>query len=334
MAEYSEKESKVLNRVQQELPLVYMPWHQLAGELGMTPDEVMGIIGRYRDEGIIRNIAGIFSAEKLGYDISLVAFSVPDEKVDHAAQIINANPGVSHNYLRDHRYNIWFTLAVPPSISLQDEAARMANEAGAADHLLLRNERMMKLGVKLAVGGGKVPPAEKSPQDAPRKKGARELTEREKEAVRLLQHDLPADPRPFQRLIEEYSGALEEDELLDLANGLREDGIMRGFRAVLRHRDAGYTANAMTAWKLEEGVPLEEVQQVFGGEPSISHLYLRTVYPGRWEYPLFAMIHARSDEELQSIIRRLEEATGLHQYQVLRSLREFKKERVKYFADT
>ena len=331
MAEYSEKESKVLNRVQQELPLVYMPWHQVAGDLGLTPDDVMDIVTKYRDEGIIRNIAGIFSAEKLGYDISLVAFCVPDEKVAKAAEIINAHPGVSHNYLRDHRYNIWFTLAVPPSTSLQNESARMADQAGAADHLLLRNERMMKLGVKLAVGDGEIPSENKSHKDNPVNKGARNLNEREKEAVRLLQHDLPVDNRPFARLIGDNNTDMQEDELLDLANGLREDGIMRGFRAVLRHRNAGYTANAMTAWKLNAGTQMDEVQEVFGKEPSISHLYLRTVYPGRWEYPLFAMIHARSDDELTAIIHGLEERSGLHNYQVLRSLREFKKERVKYF---
>lgn len=334
MAEYSEKESKVLNRVQQELPLVYMPWHQVAGELGLTPDDVMDIVAKYRDEGIIRNIAGIFSAEKLGYDISLVAFYVPDEKVAQAAEIINAHPGVSHNYLRDHRYNIWFTLAVPPSASLQKEAARMADQAGAADHLMLRNERMMKLGVKLAVGGGDIPSESKIHKGHPVKKGDRKLAEREKEAVRLLQYDLPVDPRPFEQLVDDNNTDMQEDELLDLANGLREDGIMRGFRAVLRHRDAGYTANAMTAWKLDTGTQLDEVQEVFGEEPSISHLYLRTVYPGRWEYPLFAMIHARSEDELTAIIHGLEERSGLHNYQVLRSLREFKKERVKYFNNT
>ncbi len=295
------------------------------------PGDVMKIVTKYKNGGIIRNIAGIFSDEKMGYDISLVAFCVPDEKVAHAAEIINAHPGVSHNYLRDHRYNIWFTLAVPPSTSLQKEAARMADQAGAEDHLLLRNERMMKLGVKLAVGGGNISSESKSHNGDPGKKGARKLTEREKEAVRLLQHDLPVGPRPFARLTEDNHTDMEEDELLDLASGLREDGIMRGFRAVLRHRDAGYTANAMTAWKLDTGTQLADVQEVFGREPSISHLYLRTVYPGRWEYPLFAMIHARSEDELTAIIRGLEEESGLHHYQVLRSLREFKKERVKYF---
>jgi len=334
MAEYSEKESRVLNRVQQDLPLVYMPWHQLSGELGLTPDDVMDIIRTYRDEGVIRNIAGIFSAEKLGYDISLVAFCVPDKKVAQAAEIINAHPGVSHNYLRDHRYNIWFTLAVPPSTSLQKEAARMADQAGAEDYLLLRNERMMKLGVKLAVGDGKIPSGNKSHQENYVKKGARKLSEREKEAVRLLQNDLLPDPRPFARLVDDNNTDMQEDELLDLADGLRKDGIMRGFRAVLRHRDAGYTANAMTAWKLDTGTQLDEVQEVFGEEPSISHLYLRTVYPGRWEYPLFAMIHARSEDELTAIIHGLEERSDLHNYQVLRSLREFKKERVKYFNNT
>jgi hypothetical protein len=84
----------------------------------------------------------------------------------------------------------------------------------------------------------------------------------------------------------------------------------------------------MTAWKIDEKFD----EDIFKSCPDISHLYYRTTYPGRWEYPLFAMIHARTREELFSVIADLSHRSGIRDYLVLESLKEFKKSRVKYFS--
>ena len=104
---------------------------------------------------------------------------------------------------------------------------------------------------------------------------------------------------------------------------------MRRYAAVLRHRKAGYTSNAMTAWKTGENFNPD----IFINKRPITHLYLRTTYPGKWEYPLFAMIHARSDDELKGIVNDLSKESGIDDYLVLNSLREFKKTRVQYFSE-
>jgi len=104
---------------------------------------------------------------------------------------------------------------------------------------------------------------------------------------------------------------------------------MRRYAAVLKHRSAGYTSNAMTAWKTDDNTDMG----LFMKEKAISHLYYRTVYPGRWEHPLFAMIHAKSDEELNDILKRLSEKSGIKDYLSLSSLKEFKKKRVRYFSE-
>lgn len=104
---------------------------------------------------------------------------------------------------------------------------------------------------------------------------------------------------------------------------------MRRYAAVLRHRSAGFTANAMTAWKTGEDFNDEAFREC----GAISHLYYRTIYPGRWEHPLFAMIHAKSKDELDGIIKDLSQKSGITDYLSLESIREFKKKRVTYFSD-
>jgi hypothetical protein len=89
----------------------------------------------------------------------------------------------------------------------------------------------------------------------------------------------------------------------------------------------------MTAWKPAAADVIDDNFPVFAGERNISHLYLRTVYPGRWEHPLFAMIHARTEDELASIIMRLTQKSGITDYIVLHSIEEFKKKRVSYFSE-
>jgi DNA-binding Lrp family transcriptional regulator len=107
----------------------------------------------------------------------------------------------------------------------------------------------------------------------------------------------------FKKIAERGKYIYSEEQVLSYYLAFLESGIMRRYAAVLKHRSAGYTANAMTAWKTDEMADLD----IFVNEKSISHLYLRTVYPGRWEHPLFAMIHAKSKHELEGIIKTLSE---------------------------
>jgi hypothetical protein len=125
---------------------------------------------------------------------------------------------------------------------------------------------------------------------------------------------------------------LSEARLLELAALFEKQSVMRRFAAVLRHMQAGFNHNAMTAWKPKEGVPVEEQVKPFLDTMAVTHLYLRTVYPGRWEHPLFAMVHARTETELDALIKNLSAASGLADCLVLKSLKELKKQRIIYFS--
>ncbi len=326
--EFTEKEALVLNRVQKGIPCLSEPFLAIAEETGLTEDEVLDIITNLKENKVIRNISGIFEGKKLGYHMSLVAFEVPVDKTESAAALISSHPGVSHNYLRNHRYNIWFTLAEESEERFNKTVSMLASQSGALDFLVLQNEKLLKIGVFLNIGesdeSGEVTPASESVSSSFGK-----LDETAREAVLLLQNDLPIVKRPFQKIAESGKYIHGEKELLSYFSEFLASGIMRRYAAVLKHRSAGYTANAMTAWKADDHTDIN----LFMNEKAISHLYFRTVYPGRWEHPLFAMIHAKSDDELKNIIDRLSEMSGIKDYLALSSLKEYKKKRVRYFSE-
>jgi len=326
--EFSEKDARVLNRVQLGIPCVSEPFQAIAEEIGLAEEEVIEAIARLKKNKVIRNISGIFNGKKLGYYLSLVAFEVSAERVDATAEIISSHPGVSHNYLRNHRYNIWFTLAEENEDDFNKTVEVLAAKAGSADYLVLKNEQLLKIGVFLNVGDNEDTNDLTAPY-SPEYTSYLELDETAKDAVLLLQQDLPVEKSPFKRIAERGKYLHTEDQLLSYFLTFVESGIMRRYAAVLKHRSAGYTANAMTAWKSDEMTDLD----IFINEKSISHLYVRTVYPGRWEHPLFAMIHAKSKHELDGIIKGLSDKSGITDYLALESLKEFKKKRVTYFSE-
>jgi len=327
MAEFTDREALVLNRVQKGIPCVSRPFLEIGKDTGYSEDEVLDTLISLKENGVIRNISGIFEGERLGYYLSLVAFEVPENKIDEAAAVINSHPGVSHNYLRNHRYNIWFTLAEEDKDSFDKTVSALASKSSALDFLVLRNEKLLKIGVYLNIGS-----RDDFDNAATHNKADLSLDaidEAGREAVLLLQKDLPIDKYPFRKILEDAKIIQDEEQLLSYFSKFISAGVMRRYAAVLRHVSAGYRANAMTAWKPGASSNID----CFKESKSVSHLYFRTMHPGRWEHPLFAMIHAKSDEELKVIIDELSHKSGINDFLALSSIKELKKKRVRYFSD-
>ena len=327
MIEFSDREALVLNRVQKGIPCVGKPFLEIGNDIGCSEDEVLDTLTRLKENGVIRNISGIFEGEKLGYYLSLVAFEVPEKKIDEAAAIINSHPGVSHNYLRGHRYNVWFTLAEEDKESFDKTVSVLALKSSASDFLVLRNEKLLKLGVYLNIGDND--DFDNMTTHSKADSGIDFLDAAGREAVLLLQNDLPIEKYPFKKILENGKTIHDEDQLLSYFSKFISAGIMRRYAAVLRHMSAGYRANAMTAWKPGTSSNID----FFKESKSVSHLYFRTIHPGRWEHPLFAMIHAKSDDELKGIIDELSRKSGINDFLVLSSIKELKKKRVRYFSE-
>jgi DNA-binding Lrp family transcriptional regulator len=323
------RDQELLNSVQESFPLATWPYRALGERLDMSEAEVMDRMRRLVEEGVIRQTGAIFDTRALGYKSSLIAMQTDKARSDEAAEVLNAHPGISHNYLRNHEFNIWFTLAVPPYKDLEEEMNTLARQAGAIKTWLLPNLELYKIGVSLDMTGKK---------DLTRKDesfGQRELqsggdiTLADVRAIRELQRDLPIEPRPF--LAEAEALGITEAELFAKADELQRRKKMRRFASILHHRKAGYKANPMAVWN----VPLEratEVGQIMASYAAVSHCYRRPIYPD-WKYSHYTMIHGRNAPDCRAIAEAISQETGIEDYLLLFSTKEYKKTRVEYFTE-
>jgi siroheme decarboxylase len=322
-------DKQLLNEIQWTFPLSSRPYLEIATKHGLTEDDVMKRISLMKRIGLIRQINAIFDTRKLGYKSALVAFAVKKDRLDSVALEVNKHPGVSHNYERDHEFNMWFTLAVPADGDLKRDLEIMASLEGVIKFRLLPTLKLYKIGVKLDMVNSD--PNRITPDDKVKKMDLKkfELASRDKEFIRELQKDLEVTPRPFDTLAKNLG--ITVDELFKKAIEYETMGVMRRFAAILRHRDAGFAANGMIVWMVPED-KIDEVGYKLASFPQVSHCYRRPVYPD-WPFNLFSMIHARTIEAAKKIAIELSNFVGINEYKILFSSREFKKERVKYFVD-
>ncbi|MGD0768786.1 MAG: Lrp/AsnC family transcriptional regulator [Tepidisphaeraceae bacterium] len=328
-------DGQLLAAVQEQVPLSPRPFADIARNLDLPESLVLDRLGALRTgpHNVIRQIGAIFDSASLGYQSTLVAAKVPEHRLDAAAAAINEHPGVSHNYRRDHEYNLWYTLAVPPDsrLGLQATAQILHQRSAAIATRLLPTLKMYKIGVKLDLdrGASDLPhsPAEKIAPTPVAHLPAIALSQREIEFVLVLQRDLPIVQRPFDGWARELGVTV--DELLDAAEQFRLRRIMRRFSAVLRHRQLGFDANAMGVW-IVPPLRQDEFGALAAGFSQVSHCYLRPTYED-WPYNVYTMIHARRRAEGAIILKAIASATGIDRYAALYSTHEYKKVRIRYF---
>lgn len=322
---------QILDRLQRAFPLVPEPFETLAQGLRIEPEEVLRRIASLKEMKLVRQISAIFNTGALGYRTSLVAMAVSDEKLEHASKVVNRYPGVSHNYLRPGRYNMWYTIAVPPGHCLQETVSGVALEAGGWPTLILPALKKYKLAVVLDV-------LDEGEADSCQEEAAPSLvtpsvhfvpTSENTALVKCLQEDLPLEERPFEALARGLG--MTQERLLAVIADWTETGVIRRFAAVLNHRKVGFSANGMVVWNC----PLDQIDErglILGSQPEVTHCYHRPASP-EWPFNLYAMVHGRSRDECEVIAGRLGALIGDEDYSILFSTREFKKIRLKLFWD-
>ena len=272
---------ELLNAVQWDFPLEARPFAAIGERLDVSEPEVRERVAHVKSVGVLRQLSAIFDTRALGYSSALVAAKIAPERIDEAAAVMSAHPGVSHNYKRNHAYNLWYTIAVPPGDSLEDHVDVLHRDSGA---LITR---------------------------------------------RVVQEDLPLVERPFAAQGELIG--CSEDELLALLASFKERKLMRRFAAVMNHRSAGYKANAMGVWAVPDD-RLDEIGPTMAGFARVSHCYRRPVYDD-WPYSIFTMVHGMNARECEETIAAIREETGVDEYALLWSVKEYKKTRVRYYTD-
>ena len=337
-------DKRMLNLVQSRFPLAERPYQEMAEALGTTEADLIERIAYQKRRNVIRHIAAIFDTRKLGYKTTLVAFRLPPGKLEKGAHHINKHPGVSHNYARNGTYNLWFTLAVPPHEDLNGVIERLAEETGAETARIMPTIRFFKIGVNFDMVKNEGAAYEYYSPDGYGTKGSAQgkkptlnnewnravpVSDRDVEIIRELQEDLPLKPRPFDAMAARLG--ITVGELFDWAAEAQERQIMRRYSAILYHRKAGFKSNAMAVWKVPEE-RADEVGLKMAESPWVTHCYQRPTFPD-WPYTHFTMIHAPTSEQCEELASEISQVTGIDDYQMLYSTREYKKTRVRFFVE-
>jgi DNA-binding Lrp family transcriptional regulator len=326
-----EADKRLLNLLQGSFPLAERPYAHIAGLAELPEEEVLSRTKRLVDERIIREITPIFDTRVLGYSSMLVAARVDPEHPWGAAKIINSHPGVSHNYLRDHDFNIWFTIATEPDSTLGlDGTLDVLQRLTRAESVRqLPTLRLFKIRMDLEMEKGTdalAAAAEASDHQEPE---AIELSDLDLAVIRATQGPQDVIAEPFAPAAAELG--VSQRELLDHLESMRERRALRRVAAILFHRRAGFSANGMGVWNVPEE-RIVELGPRMAAYRGISHCYQRPTYAD-WPYSVFTMAHGRSKEECDAILDQIAADTGIEERRTLYSSTEFKKCRLRYFTD-
>jgi len=318
-------DQKLLGLLQARFPLTTKPYADLGLSLDIPEDEVIRRVKQMKIKGLVRQISLVLDAGRLGYKTTLIAMRVGEIYLDQVAKFLTEHASVSHAYEREHHFNLWFTLAIPDMADMDAELLRLADVIGAEAAFDLPVVKVFKLPTYFSSDEDNQPRVPAGIPNGVTRQSAY-LSPIDREVINELQQDLPLISRPFA----EMSARLRTDEgkFPIQCQSLLSRGIIRRFGASVNHREVGFSANAMTCW----AVPAEKMELMadkLAPLRQVSHCYERKTNP-EWHYNLFAMIHGHTREQCQEIAERVSIETGLMDYVLLFSTREFKKTRVKY----
>ena len=304
----TELEQLLLSVVQDAFPLEERPYLVLAEQLGSDEQSVFAAVENLRQSGIIRRIGGVYDSKALGFISRLCAGNVPESALDAFAAAVNKIPAITHNYVRSHEYNVWFTVIAQSEAEIQKIVDDVCAKTELHNvHILSATE---KFKINTVMGGSATPVIRKNTCVR-----SKPMAGADRARIRIACDDIPHTLTPFK----DWGVSCDE---------LREDLAlkrMRRFGAILRHQEAGFAYNAMVCFNAANG------GDILAQKPYISHCYERPAFEG-FPYTLYAMMHAQSTEELDRQIKEAAESIGNPDYVVLHSVRELKKSSFRFFT--
>ena len=314
-------DQKILEIIQDGFPLEERPYAALGRRLGVSEEDAFEHVENLRKSGVIRRLGGVYDSRRLGYISRLCAGVVPEGNLDGFAAAADKIPAITHNYIRSHAYNVWFTVIARSEAEIQETVRGLEAETALHDAHVLSAGRLFKINTVMGKAATNVTDqiADKPVSDKLDSKVAEpfvpDATDRRR--INLLCQDIPHTLTPFSDLgidISEIRGDLD----------LR---IMRRFGAVLRHQQAGFDANAMVCFSVKDA---DSAGKALAENPHVSHCYERAPFEG-FPYNIYAMFHATNAEELQTAIDGSVALLGNPDHVELTSLKELKKTSFVYF---
>lgn len=327
----SDRDRELLNLMQGSFPIAERPYAEVAAEMGISEEEVLADVQRLLDDRIIRQVTPIYDTRAFGYGSMLVAAKVDPEHPWRAAKIVNSHPGVSHNYLRNHDFNMWFTIAVEEDskLGLQGTLDVLQELTGAESIRQLPTLKLFKIRMDLEMKGDTESLASQGKVEEAVELNRQSYDQFDRDVVVATQGNLPVVPEPWAPAAEQLG--IPVDDLLAHLRGMQERGLLRRVAGILFHRRAGFSANGMGVWRVPED-QIEEIGPQMAAFRGISHCYQRPTYED-WPYQVFTMAHGRSKEECDAILDAIAAQFPIEDRATLYSSTEFKKVRLLYFTD-
>lgn len=322
-------DGRLAEALQRGIPLTERPYAAIAEALGCGERAVIDGARRLVDSGLIRSFGAFPDYSRLGYSGLLIGVEAPDSDISRLSEAVNTRREVTHNYRRANRVNIWFTALLP-----EDGAARFSDWVAGlgCPYVALKTVKRVKLepGFRSGANDEVFEPASRRPcsEATPNKQGE----EGRCEAIRLLapmQSGFPIVRRPFDDFA--ASAGMSTGELLAKLGAMIRDGRLRRIGASLHHRNMGYSANALIAWKLRKDASSAARREEITALPWLSHYYEREAVActlsGGWPHTSYAMIHAKEASTLAERAEKLVSVCSPESVDVMLTLEEYKKTR-------
>ncbi len=305
----------LLDDWQRDFPITSHPFQVLADTLEIDEDDVIDRLARMRAAGRITRVGATIAPGAVSAS-TLAAVAAPEERLEEVASVIDAEPGVNHNYQRENDWNLWFVATGPDREHVNDTLARISERTGlkVLDLRLVRPFNV-DLGFRMAAKTPRVPGARKVDRSV--------MQDGDRDLLQALSSGLKLVSDPFAALAR--SVGRDEDHVMQRVRVLQEAGIISRLGVIVRHRALGWSANAMVVWDL----PAEQIDRAgpaLAAHPGVTLCYERRPVEGVWPYRLYSMIHARSRKEAREVLAgatELPELAGA-QHEVLFSTRCFK----------
>ena len=305
--------------LQQGIPICEKPFTKIANDLDVSTEQVLDNIRQLKEAGIIRRFRAIINHRTLGNASTLVTAHVTEDKLQDVVKAVNALSGVSHNYLREHFYNMWFTLQVQTTDEIKTILTDLQKRFGIEFHSM-PVLRTFKLNVRFNISDNK-----QNPKNIISKPGNEKvlLNEDEKYVLSYLQNEIEITDKPFSFLISEK---LTIENILEIVQQLFSKGVIRRIAAVIDYMEVGFTSNVLFACEVSQDriIPIGEE---LANSQLVSHCYERNNFDG-WPYNLFAMMHAQSMDEIHNELNEFIKKENVTSYQLLPTISELKKEPV------
>lgn len=329
--ELSNTDAELLLILQQGIPLESRPFTLIGQNLGISEEQVIEKALSLIKNGLVRRFGAVFEAHQLGYSSTLCAVDIPEGKLEHLAAAIIPHPGITHCYERNNHPNLWFTMTAPEE-ELTAELDNVSKLLAPFELSSFPARRTFKIGVVLDVrhdGQSRKRQNLESVRTTEIAMTARKFNDTERALIRILQGNIPlSSPDPLQPVAKELG--IGYKELLSTLAIWKKNRIIRRLGFIPNHREIGFAVNAMCAWKVDSG-KVEEAGNNLARSPSVTHCYERIVN-AVFPYNLFAMVHARTHDEILKLRDQLAVQAGISNGCMMLSVREFKKSSPVFFG--